>query len=274
MPNSEAVTKKLDVIVLAAGKGKRMHQAFPGTPKVLVPLAGRSMILRVLDAIERSGIAARVTVVIGPAVAEKVKAALMGLEVAYAYQPDPKGTGHAVLCAKPELSGSANVLVLYGDQPFISAKTIRLIAEKHVESGAAVTMLTVPLPDFKSWRSSFADWGRIVRDERGDFVKSVEAKDARIHELRITEVNPSLYCFKSAWLWEHLPKVNCENVSGEYYLPDVLGLAIERGEKVNTVAVDDPRETLGANTPEQLSVLEKVYEEVKDLWKAKNEVIE
>lgn len=254
--------KNIDVVILAAGQGKRMHQAFPGVPKVLVPLAGRSMLLHVLDAVEESGIAAQVTVVVGPAVEEKVRAALAGRAVTFALQSEPKGTGHAVLCARPAVSDAGNVLVLYGDQPLISAATIRGVSRHHVSTGADMTMLTVPLPDFSGWRSSFADWGRIVRDDAGRVVKNVEAKDASAGELRITEVNPSFYCFRSPWLWEHLPNVGCANVQGEYYLPDILGIAVTQGANLQTVAAHDARETLGANTPEQLAVLERTYKEM------------
>lgn len=257
-----ASSSNVDVVILAAGQGKRMHQAFPGVPKVLVPLARRPMLLHVLDAVEASGIAAHVTVVVGPAVEEKVRAALVGRDVRFALQPEPKGTGHAVLCARPAVSDADHVLVLYGDQPLISAATIRGVTGHHASTGADMTMLTVPLPDFSSWRSSFADWGRIVRDDSGRVVKSVEAKDASATELGIKEVNPSFYCFRAPWLWEHLPQVGCENVQGEYYLPDVLGIAVAQGAKLETVAAHDSRETLGANTPEQLAVLERTYKEL------------
>ncbi len=249
---------KVDVVILAAGKGKRMHQAFPGIPKMLVPLCGTPLLLRVFDTVVASGIAARITVVVGPAVEAQVRAALRGRDAHYVLQEEPRGTGHAVLCARPMLTGAEHVLVLYADQPLYTSKTIRSLVERHCAAGAPVTMLTVPLPDFSDWRAAFADWGRILRSPDGRFLGSMEAKDATGRELRITEVNPSLYCFRAAWLWKHLPDVRCENIQGEYYLPDVLGLAITNDEHVETVAVDDPRETLGANTPEQLAVLERI----------------
>jgi bifunctional UDP-N-acetylglucosamine pyrophosphorylase/glucosamine-1-phosphate N-acetyltransferase len=257
---------KIDVIVLAAGKGKRMHQAFPGTPKVLVPLSGRPMLIRLLDAVSRADLHARPIIVVGPAVEEKVREALREREVRFVVQNEPRGTGHAVLCAKSAGLNAENVLVLYGDHPLISARTIRKLVDTHLVGQAAVTMLTVPLPDFKGWRASFADWGRIVRDDREKFLRSVEAKDASASELRITEVNPSMYCFRADFLWRNLPKVNCENAQGEFYLPDVLNFAKAEGEKIETVAVSDAREALGANTPEQLAVLEQVFAEVKEQW--------
>lgn len=254
--------RHVDVVVLAAGQGKRMHQAFPGVPKVLVPLAGKAMLLRMLDAVEASGMARHVTLVVGPAVEKKVRAAVAARPVRWVLQPEPKGTGHAVLCARPMLSDADHVLVLYGDHPVISPQTIRALAERHVAGNADISMVTVPLPDFSEWRSSFADWGRIVRDGAGRVVKNVEAKDATATELRLTEVNPSFYCFRSAWLWEHLPQVGCDNTQGEYYLPDLLGIAVAEGARVETVAIADPREALGANTPEQLAVLERVYRDL------------
>lgn len=252
----------IEVIVLAAGQGKRMHQAFPGIPKVLVPLAGRPMIDHLLDAVAEAGVSSRITVVVGPAVEEKVRAALSGRDVRFAIQPEPKGTGHAVLCARPAVPDAEHVLVVYGDHPLYSARLLRRLVERHVASGADMTMLTVPLPDFADWRSSFADWGRVVRDAAGHLDRIVEAKDATASELRITEVNPSMFCFRSAWLWEHLPQVSCENAQGEYYLTDMLGLAVSGGARLADVPADDAREVLGANTPEQLTVLERIHKEL------------
>ena len=230
------------VVILAAGQGKRMHQAFPGVPKVLVPLAGKPMIHRMLDAVDHAGRASSVTVVVGPSVAERVKTSLAGRKVLYAIQPEPKGTAHAVLAARDVVPPSGHVLVLYGDHPLLSGATIRRVVERHARSGATVTMLTVTLPDFKEWRTAFADWGRIVRDAQGTFSRIVETKDATGAELRITEVNPAMYCFRAAWLWEHLPMVTSGNAQGELYLTDVPGMAVAQGEMVETVPADDPRE--------------------------------
>lgn len=251
---------KTDVIILAAGQGKRMHQAFPGTPKVLVPMRGKAMLLHVLDAVEASGVASRIIVVVGPAVEKKVRRVLVGRKVIFVLQPEPNGTGHAVLCAREILKDAENVLVLYGDQPFVSAKTIKTMVKKHAAVSAPITMLTVPLPDFLNWRSCFADFSRIIRNKKGKMKKSVEVKDASGTELHVTEVNPSFYCFNGPWLWKYLPKVGCSNAQCEYYLPDVLRLAIDRKEEVNAVPLKDPREALGANTPEQLAVLEAMFE--------------
>lgn len=257
---------KLDTIILAAGRGKRIHQASLGVPKVLLPVAEKPMLLRLLDAVERARLNGRTVVVVGPSVEAVVRKALANRDVIVALQSDPKGTGHAVGCAQKHLPGAEHLLVLYGDQPLYSAKTIKAIADQHKKSGAIVTMLTVKLPNFRGWRASFSDWARIIRNGENRFARSVEAKDARAEELKITEVNPSLYCFEADWLWKHLEKLTPHNTQKELYLPDVLKMAVDEGAKIETVPVADPRETIGVNTPEQLAVVEDIFQKVKELW--------
>lgn len=251
-----------DVVILAAGIGKRMRDAFPGLPKVLVPVAGKPMIEHLLDAVEASGVASRVTVVVGSGVEEPIRKALAGREVQYVLQQEQKGTGHAVMIARPSLPPAGNILVLYGDHPLFSAATIRRIAETHIEKKATVTMLTVPVPDFEDWRGPYKDFGRIVRHESGTFERVVEVKDATWDEKNIREVNPAVYCFDAAWLWAHLPQVGNNNAQGEYYLTDVPQMAVVERQVVETVPVEDAREALGANTPEQLAVLEQIAKEI------------
>ncbi len=253
--------KTVDVVVLAAGRGKRIHQAFPGVPKALVPIAGKPMLLRLFDAIEKSGVARRITLVVGPHVESKVTAAVPE-NVQIVIQPEPRGTGHAVLCTRPDLGDAEHVLVLYGDHPLIREKTIRRLVETHLVSGATLTMATVPLTDFSGWRAGFADWGRVVRNDDGKVIRIVEAKDAKASELRLTEVNPSFFCFRTEWLWKNLPKVGCENAQGEFYLTDMLGMAVSQNERVETFPLEDAREALGVNTPEQLAQAERMIFEI------------
>lgn len=263
----------LDVVILAAGRGKRIHQASLGVPKALLPIAGKPMLLRLLDAVERARLGGRTVVVIGPSVLAQVREALAGRDVIVAIQEAPQGTGHAVSCAEGYLSGAEHVLVLYGDQPLYSAQTIKAIVDQHKKSGATVTMLTVKLPNFRGWRASFSDWARIIRNGQNRFARSVEAKDAAQEELKITEVNPSLYCFRAEWLWNHLKKLTPHNAQKELYLPDVLKMAVDEGEKIETVPVEDPRETIGVNTPEQLAVVEDIFQKVKELWEKNDAVV-
>jgi bifunctional UDP-N-acetylglucosamine pyrophosphorylase/glucosamine-1-phosphate N-acetyltransferase len=154
-------------------------------------------------------------------------------------------------------------MVLYGDHPHVSAETIRRLWDTHREAGdAVITMGTALLPDFEEWRAGFYDFGRIVRDEAGSIQRIVEKKDATEEELALLEVNPSYLCFSAEWLWKTIHRIKPNNTQGEYYLTDLIGMAIEEGKKIQTVPVP-PYEALGANTMEQLMVLEGLIEDQK-----------
>jgi len=242
----------IHLIILAAGKGKRMNSELP---KVLLPLADKPLLLHLLDAVSAAGIAAPVIVVgVG---SEQVRAAA-GDRYRYVEQTEQLGTGHAVSMAESELAGRAeHVMVLYGDHPLVDADTIRRITAAHREGGAPLTMATVRVDDFDDWRGAFADYGRIVRKPDGSVERIVERKDAAANELLITEVNPSYFCFKASWLWENLKRLDNRNAQGEYYLTALPGLARDAGFPIHTVPID-PITALGANTPEQLAVLERM----------------
>ncbi len=240
------------VVILGAGKGKRMGPS--ELPKVLHPLLGKPMLGYVVDAVVASGVDAKPVVVVGY-LAEKVKEACAG-RCEYALQTELKGTGDAVARARLLLESAAtDVMVLYGDQPFTDAASIRALADTHLASGATLTLGTVVVPDFETWRKPFADFGRIVRDAQGDILRIVEIKDAAPDELLIREINPSFFCFKAEWLWKGLETLTNGNAQGEYYLTDLLSKAIEEKEKVATVSVR-PEAALGINTLEQLALAE------------------
>lgn len=244
------------VIILAAGKGKRMGSA--DRPKVLQTVFGKPMLEYVLHSVFESGVDARPVVVVGymaEAVREKC-----GDACEYAEQTELKGTGDAVRCTRATLEGSAeHVMVLLGDQPLVTASTIRRVADTHLAAGATLTLGTVVVEDFQEWRTSFADFGRIIRDNEGCVSKIVEIKDASSEQLLIKELNPSYYCFKAEWLWKNLECLTADNAAGEYYLTDLLYKAISTGENVKTVAIP-PEEALGVNTAEQLAVVEELME--------------
>ncbi len=245
------------IIILAAGKGKRMGPS--DRPKVLHTILGKPMLAYVLDAVVESGVDARPVIVVGH-MAEHVRA-VCGNACDYATQTELKGTGDAVMRARPLLEGTAeHVIVLVGDQPFVTAGTIRRVADTHMAAGAVLTLGTVTVPDFEDWRRPFADFGRIVRDADGAVSRIVEVKDASLDQLAIKEINPSYYCFKAEWLWKGLESLTSENASGEYYLTDLLGKAIADGEKVRTVEIP-PEEALGVNTLEQLAIAEGLMKE-------------
>lgn len=250
---------QIRVVILAAGKGKRMGAA--ERPKVLYELLGKPMLSYVTEAVIDSGVDAKPVVVVGY-MAEQVKS-LCGDACDYAMQDELKGTGDAVARTRALLEGAADhVVVVNGDQPFVTASTLRKIADMHLASGATLTIGTCRVADFMEWRMPFADFGRIVRDPQGGVLGIVEVKDATPAQRELREVNPSLYCFKADWLWKSLETLTNLNAQGEYYLTDLLAKTIEAGEKVVTVDVP-PEEALGVNTVDQLAIAEALMKDRK-----------
>ena len=231
-------------------------------PKVLLPLKGRSLIQRLLDAVEKSKITKAPLIVVGQG-ADQVRAAL-GDKYNYVFQNKQLGTGHAVLSAKEFLKNDGeNIMVLYGDHPLVSASTINTIAEAHCNSGSVITMATVLIDDFEDWRAGFNDYGRIIRNGGGRIDRIVEKKDASEEEKLVKEVNPSYFCFKADWLWKSLGEITNDNAQKEYYLTALPHIAKASGEPITTVVIE-PHEALGANTPEQLKILEQLMGDLAD----------
>ena len=249
--NYSFIKNMMQVVILAAGKGKRMGG---GLPKVLKELDGKTMLERLVDAVMESGITNKPVIVIG--YGTEIIKKYLGTRCNYVLQTEQLGTAHAVSCAKDYLPGVDDILVLYGDHPLLTPKTISELATEHKQSGATLSMMTVQLPSFDGWHKAFEDWGRIVRDENGKIKEIVEKKDATNEQLKITEVNPSFFCFKTNWLWKNLKLVDCNNAQGEYYLTDLVQLAISQNEEVKTLVIRDPKEAVGINTEEQLRLAE------------------
>lgn len=250
-------------VILAAGKSTRMRELSGEAPKVLLPLHGKPMVEHLLESIEKSRVASNTVVVTGPDVDGQIRKALSAHTLIYAIQHAPLGTGHAVLCARDQIPESAkHLIVLCGDHPLFSSDTLRAIVDKHVTGVQPVTMLTLDLPDFESWRSTFAHCGRIIRSCDGSFLRIVEAKDATAEEIAVTEVNPSVYCFRLEWLWDHLQRLTPDNAQSQYYVTDVVGMSVAEGLRVETVPAEDAREAAAANTPEEFEILQRKYEEL------------
>lgn len=244
----------IDIVVLAAGQGKRMGGPIP---KALVPVKGRPMVSYVLKALEEAQLNEPV-VVVGYS-ADSVRKAL-GDSFRYAEQTEQLGTGHAVRTGLSAVNEDAQaVIVVYCDQPLISSETLRALAATHKDTKPAITMATVKVDDFNEWRAPFYDFGRIVRNAQGSIEKSVERKDATPEQLAITELNPCYFCFDKQWLTESLPKLSNTNSQKEYYLTDLVAFAIKEGKTIAHVTIP-AHEALGANTPEQLMVVEKFLE--------------
>lgn len=242
----------LEIIILAGGAGTRMQSE---TPKVLSLLHGKPLIVHLLLNIAKSGVCDHPTIIVGQK-REQVMTAL-GDGYRYVVQGEQLGTGHAVKCAEQALKDAENVLVLYGDQPYTSSETIKLITETHAREDNDMTMATVSLPDFKDWRESFMSHGRVARDAQGKVSKIIYGKNLTEAELAITEVDPALFCFKASWLWPSLAKLKNENSHAEYYLTDLVSIAVAEGAKLGTVSIE-PKDAVGVNTKQHLELIHSI----------------
>ena len=232
------------VIVLAAGQGTRMRS---DTHKVLHPIAGRPLLLHLLDRVDALGATKRV-VVVGKG-REQVEAALAGRDAAIAVQPEQKGTAHAVAQAEPCLAGyDGPVLILYGDTPFVEAATLdRMLERLDGPDGPGVVVLG-------AIQSDPAAYGRIIAI--GDrILKMVEYKDASEEERAVRLCNSGMMALRSSDLFRWIGKVGNANAAGEYYLPDVVNIAAAEGREAVVIEAD-PYETAGVNSRAELAHLE------------------
>ncbi len=238
----------IDIIILAAGKGTRMKTE---KPKALVEAKGRPMIEYVLNSIAGLGIP---HVIVGHK-GEEITG-LFGDRIKHVWQKEQKGTGHAVAVAQNALSNSSaeHVVVLFADQPLISAESLRKLID--ARSSAAFSMATVVPESHDGDFKVFERNGRIVRDENGAVKAIVEYKDATDDIRALKEVNISAYCFDPKWLWQNLSEIRNANASGEYYLTDLVKIAKDKGEVIVPV-IFPTVEGMGANTPEELLVIER-----------------
>lgn len=237
---------KVNVVVLAAGKGTRMHSDLP---KVLHTIAGKSMLQHVLDA--AAAIAAdSVQVVIGHG-ADRLQAMLGEQEVRTVVQEPQRGTAHAVQQALPLLDPDAVALVLYGDVPLIRPETLRSLLA--LVDDRAMAVLTCQVEDPQGL-------GRILRDTRGDISAIVEERDASPEQRHIREINTGIMAFPVARLQHWLPQIRPDNAQNEYYLTDVIALARRDGCQVRGHRLTDEREAAGVNDRVQLAALERYYQ--------------
>lgn len=242
--------KKIRIIILAAGKGTRMKTDLP---KVLVPVKGKAIIARLLDAIYVSGIDNKPIVVASPENISSLKDGLKDYDIDFVIQPEQLGTGHAVLCAIDRIGGDCGrVLVFNGDHPFVKADTIKRLAS----IGGDIAMLTAKVEDFFDWKKIFYHWGRIIQDDEA--IKAiVEFKDADETVKAIKQVNPAMYAFDTEWLKNNIKKINTENAQKEFYLTDLIKIAFEQGIKIAPVSVASD-EVIGINSLEELEIAENL----------------
>jgi len=240
------MSKDCICLILAAGQGTRMKSDLA---KVLHPLCGKPLVDHVVRSAQKAGVA-RTVVVIGHQ-ADIVREALKGLDVEFVLQAEQKGTGHAVMQALPIIEKFAGeLLVLYGDVPLIKPETIISLLKSHRDERNACTMLTTII-------DQPGGYGRIIRDPNGSVSKIVEAKDASPEELSAKEINPAIYAFDNQELVKALGELTPNNKQGEYYLTDVIGIFRSQGQKIAGQIVEDSREVLGINTPEELAECEE-----------------
>ncbi|ONN27755.1 bifunctional N-acetylglucosamine-1-phosphate uridyltransferase/glucosamine-1-phosphate acetyltransferase [Thermosipho affectus] len=225
----------MKTLILAAGMGKRMNSKYP---KVIHEIFGKPMILWVIETAKKFG---EVAVVLGHKY-EMVEDKLSS-DVRIYIQKKQLGTAHAVMSAIEFVSKDDNLLILYGDVPFISYETLKRLEKVHLESNSDVTILTAIL-------ENPSGYGRIVRDDK---IKIIEDKDADDEVKKIKEINTGIYIIKGRYLIENINKINNNNAQGEYYLTDILKFT----EKISTVITENIDEITGINDRIQLARLEK-----------------
>jgi bifunctional UDP-N-acetylglucosamine pyrophosphorylase/glucosamine-1-phosphate N-acetyltransferase len=233
--------RKMAAVILAAGRGTRMKSE---RPKVLHPIAGLAMAMFPARLARELGCDPAVLVVGHGAAA--VRQTLAGECVLFAHQEDQLGTGHALLCAEPQLRDfTGTLLLLCGDVPLLRRETLERLLAYHETQGAAVTVLTTELTDPHGY-------GRIVRDGE-EVLRIVEEKDASLKEKALREINTGIYAFEAPFVFEVLRTVGRDNAQGEYYLTDVVAAARSVGRKVCALAAADPDEAMGINDRVQLA---------------------
>lgn len=238
----------LSVIILAAGKGTRMNSRLP---KVLQPLAGQPLLGHVLAQAQRLQVD-RIITVYGHG-GEQVKSAFANHAIEWVEQAEQLGTGHAVQVTLPVLPQTGQSFILYGDVPLVQPETLQRL-QQAASSGIAMITLDLENP---------TGYGRIVRspqDQYGKIQRIVEHKDANEVEKQITEVNTGIYCVDNARLHQWLPKLSNQNVQGEYYLTDIVEMAVKDGLEIGSVQPTFEFEVEGVNDRLQLSNLERRYQ--------------
>ena len=235
----------LEILILAAGQGKRMRSQ---RPKILHPLAGRPLLAHVLASART--LAPRKVIVVHGHGAEEVRTAFADADVEWVLQAEQLGTGHAVQQAMPRVSPDADVLILYGDVPLVRPETLKQLWEA---GRGGLAELTADLDDPGAY-------GRIVRDASGNVARIVEHKDGSREELGIREINAGFMATSARRLSGWLGKLTNRNAQKEYYLTDVVALAVGEKLAVRAVKVEAAWEVAGVNSKRELAELERIFQ--------------
>jgi bifunctional UDP-N-acetylglucosamine pyrophosphorylase/glucosamine-1-phosphate N-acetyltransferase len=235
--------KKVNAIILAAGKGTRMKSELL---KVAHHVAGKPIVSYVLDVVDSVGVDA-IYMVIGHQ-ADELKTIIKHPKITYVLQEQQFGTGHAVMQVKDKLNLKTDdtVIVLAGDCPLLQSDTVNQLIHHHERSGSAATILTVKMDDPGMY-------GRIIRNTEGRVLGIKEAKECTSVEKKINEINTGAYVFNQSLLFESLEHIGTTNKQSEYYLTDIIHILKEAGHGVDAYCMDNPDEAIGVNTREDLA---------------------
>ena len=242
------LTDQLKVVVLAAGKGTRLHTNDSDVPKVMREANGKPLLWYVLDAL--SFIEKKNTILVVGYMKDSVICSFS--DYPYALQSEQLGTGHAVMAAGEKLKNhSGALLVCYGDMPAIKRDVYQQLLRTHIEQANNCTILTGE----STLQMSF---GRVLRDDNGDFLQVVEEKDCTAGQLEITELNTGVYVFDTPMLIKSLRELKNNNSQGEYYITDVPAIMLKHGAKIGILKRDLGDDIIGVNTLEHLEMVEKI----------------
>jgi UDP-N-acetylglucosamine diphosphorylase/glucosamine-1-phosphate N-acetyltransferase len=243
------IKNRFATIILAAGKGTRMKSLLA---KVMHPVLGKPMLYYSVACARQTG-SDPIVVVVGHQ-AETVKEAMINSGVLFAEQREQLGTGHAVLVTRNHFDHfKGTVLILCGDVPLLKLETIHELQTRHLSEGATLTVMTTILENPKGY-------GRIIKGADGNILKIVEERDATPDEKDVKEINTGIYCVEAEFLFAAVERIENHNAQREYYLTDIVGIAVESGKKAMAFIAPDSNEVMGINTVEEL---QRAEEEMK-----------
>jgi UDP-N-acetylglucosamine diphosphorylase/glucosamine-1-phosphate N-acetyltransferase len=242
--------ENVSIIILAAGLGTRMKS---NMAKVLHKITGKPMISHVL--VSACDVAGKDVIVVVGHQADRVKDACLKVNpVSFAFQKEQRGTGHAVLCAMPEIPETTeNIVILCGDVPLLKAETIRALLDDHVNENRDLSLLAVELEDPTGY-------GRVVINANRELTRIVEEADATDDEKAISLINSGIYCVSKAFLSASLKKITPDNAQGEFYLTDIIGVGYAMGKHIGVLVGSNPEEVSGINTPADLKGVEALMD--------------
>ena len=245
---------KTQAIILAAGKGTRMEDL--SRPKVMFEVLGKPLLEYSLHNVQSAGVK-DIILVVGYK-KEKVEE-YFGARVEYAFQQEQLGTGHAVKCGLEKISSDTDaVLVCYGDMPLYRPESICRLMRDYELYKPVIAMFSVFFEQPDYWA-----YGRIIRDESDKVTAIVEQKDCTVEQRNIRECNPGFYIFDAQWLRKNISRLKDTNAQKEYYLTDLVGMAVKQQQKVIALPVSEEAEALGINTKQQLKEAEEVLKKRK-----------